>query len=140
MKDFGLIISVVIGWGYCFLTITNSLRQADKFYYKLFETQTFLLHLSGSLLLVFFGIWRVIYFDAREFLYFAPFVYLVFLRIVNYFTISIYNRPVILATRWDSPPKGKNGIKFYDRFMALILLLIPFGGSLLLLKLVQRRF
>jgi hypothetical protein len=137
MKDIGFIISMAIGFGYCYLTIINSSRQKDKYYYKLFETRTFLVHLLGAVLLGLLGFWRVINFDTREFMYFGPFVYLLFLRLFNYLTIFIYNRPIILATRWDSPPKGKDGIKFYDRFIGVILSLIPFGGGLIILKWIQ---
>jgi hypothetical protein len=137
MKDIGFIISMAIWLGYCYLTIVNSSRQKDKYYYKLFETRTFLLHLLGAVLLGLIGVWRVTNFDAREFMYFGPLVYLLFLRLFNYLTIFIYGRPIILATRWDSPPNGKNGIKFYDKFVGLILLLIPIGGGLIILKWIQ---
>lgn len=137
MKDIGFIISMIVGLGYCYLTIINSSRQKDKYYYKLFETRTFSLHLLGAVILGLFGIWRVKNFDGREFMYFGPFVYLLFLRLFNYLTILIYDRPIILATRWDSPPKGKNGIKFYDRLILVVLLLIPIGGGLTILKWIQ---
>lgn len=134
MKDVGFIISVIIGLGYCYLTIINSSQQKDKYYYKLLETRIFLLHLLGAFLLGLFGLWRVKNFDGREFMYLGPFAYLIFLRLFNSLTILIYNRPIILATRWDSPPKGKNGIKFYDRLITVILFLTPIGGGLTISK------
>ncbi|AKQ45037.1 hypothetical protein TH63_04355 [Rufibacter radiotolerans] len=136
MNNIGLILSIVIGIGYCFLTISNSSRQKDKYYYKLFNEKIFSIHIIGALLIGTFGLWRVINFDNREFFYFNPLIYLMLLRLLNYLSLFIYKRPLILATRWDSPPKGKNGIKFFDKCMLFLLLLIPTGVSLFLLKLI----
>lgn len=137
MKDIGFILSLIICFGYYFLTISNSSRQKDKYYYKLFDTRIYILHVIGSILVGLFGIWRVLYFDGREFLYFGPFIYLIFLRLFNYFFLILYKRPIILATRWDSPPKGKNGIKIVDRFFFVLLSLITILGGIVVLKILQ---
>jgi hypothetical protein len=125
MIDIGLIIGGIIGQGYVLLTIANSSRQSKKYYYKLFNNKIFAVHFFCAALFMGFGTWKFRQFDGRELFYSLPFIFLLVLRLTDKVVEGLYGRHLILALRWDRPPKGEKGIKPIDNLMLMILLVAP---------------
>jgi hypothetical protein len=125
MTSTGLIIGGMVGQGYVILTIANSSRQHKKYYYRLFDNKIFFVHLLAAILFMGFGIWKFRQFDGRELFYSLPFIFLICLRLSDTFVEHLYGRHLILALKWDKPPRGENGIKMIDNLMLFILLVAP---------------
>ena len=118
-------ISIIVGFSYIFLVTMGKLFQnpEKQYYNKLLENKHFYVNLFITSLLAIFGYWRIS-FDKREVLYFLPLFFLVTLRIMNWTTLMLKGRNIIIATRWDGT-NIKGGISWLDRLLSILTLLIP---------------
>jgi hypothetical protein len=126
MKNFGLILSVTIGLGYIYWVIAGkfSLRPKDQYYNRLFILRDYFLNVAATLVLVIIGVVRVNY-DARESMYFAPFIFLILFKLLDRVSLLVNDRHLILAIGHMDRPKGKDGHKFIDALFGFLLVFIP---------------
>ncbi|RAU81741.1 hypothetical protein [Pontibacter arcticus] len=126
MENFNLWFGGLIGFGYIYYMIAGrfSLKPKDQPFNNLFENSFFVKNLGLTVSIAIIGLWRISD-DTRETLYFAPIIFLVTLRIADLISLFINDRHVIIATRWDNPPKGKKGINWIDRVLSFLIIFIP---------------
>lgn len=138
MEKILLIISIFFGLGYLlFYMLSGESSNPKTFRYnQLFETKKFLKHLIFALSFSIIGILR--YNSSKlETYYFLPLIFILLIKIFNPIFRSLYNRNIIIALRWDKPPKGKNGIKSLDRIIGVLILILSMTCPIVLKLLIR---
>lgn len=118
------LISFLYGIGYIFYcTYGLTLDPLKKYYNKLLQPKTYLLHLSINILISIYGYYRCKEINPKEAFIFAPLLFLLILPIIN-FTVRLFtDRNLIITTRWDEKPYG---YKWHiDIPASLILIIVP---------------
>jgi hypothetical protein len=117
-------IGILYGLGYIFYaTISFHSDYEKKFYYKLFDKQTFLLNLIITFLIAYFGLYRCKEGYFRETFFMAPFLFLITLRLLDLLSLAFNKRHVIIATRHDDRPEY---YKWYiDGLLSVLIVSLP---------------
>ena len=128
-------ISLIIGFGYVYFMISGraTLNPLKQRYIKLFEKEYFIKHLIICSILAIIGLLRFTA-NTHETFYFLPIIFLIGLKLANSIIKLLFGRNIIIATRWDNPPEGKNEINFLDSLFIWLILTIGFGFCIMVKK------
>ena len=117
-------LSIIIGFGYIFsMTAGFSLHPEKKYYNKLFDFKTYLIHFIISLAVSGYGLYYSLNVDGRGAFYFAPTFFLILFLLLDKLTQLLLNRHLLIVTRWDYKPSS---YKWYiDSVVMFLLMFIP---------------
>ncbi|MFH6987298.1 hypothetical protein ACHRVW_06085 [Flavobacterium collinsii] len=138
MEKVLLIVPLFFGLGYLFfymLTGANSNPKTFR-YNQLFEADKLIKHLIFALIFSIIGLVRYNSSQLEAF-YFLPILFILALKSSNPLFRLLYNRNIIIALRWDNPPKGRNGIKILDRIIGVAIVAFSCTGPILLKLLIK---
>jgi hypothetical protein len=117
-------LGILYGLGYIFYSsISFQSNYQKKFYYKLFDKQTFVIHLLVTFLIAWFGFYRCKQGYFRETFFIAPFLFLLTLRLFDLLSLTINKRHVIIATRYDDRPKYYRW--YTDGILSIVIVALP---------------
>ncbi|WJS95043.1 hypothetical protein NYQ10_01005 [Flavobacterium johnsoniae] len=134
------ITSLLVAFGYIFYLLSGKDLNPKKFRYnELFENSKFIKHFVFFLIFFAIGIFRF-YSNPMEIYYTAPLNFILLITLFNPLFRALYNRNIIIATRWDKPPKGKNGIKILDRIIGALILIISLLSPIFLSAFLKKYF
>lgn len=133
MEKILIFIPLAITWGYIFFFMLWGKEQNPKTfrYNTLFKNDTLIKHLVFAIFFFILGMFRLKSHPAEAY-YTAPLVFILLIKLSNPLFRNLYNRNIIIATRWDRPPKGKNGIKVLDRIIGSLILMFSLISPIIL--------
>lgn len=122
------LLSIIIGLCYIFtMTIGGSLYPEKKYYNKLFDFKTYLIHFIISLVVSGYGLYYILSIDGRGAFFFAPTIFLILFLLFDKLTLLLLNRHLLIVTKWDFMPPS---YKWYvDGIVMFLLMFIPIISS-----------
>ncbi len=136
MKDIDLFIAIAVSVMYIGLSTMNASLIGHKYYLILLANKRhYLVNLLLTLLLGGWGVWRAKHGSVHEIFYLAPCCFLILLRLLNWCTLLLYGRYILLVSKYDTTPEDPEfKARFFDRLGFLVLLVVPLLVPAFLLK------
>ena len=98
-------VGFLIGFGYIFyMSMGNTSTPSNKPYNKLFNSKTYLQHLSISGILCLYGLYACQNIDARSTMFFAPTSFLIAFFFADRLVQKLTGRHIVMASRGDLKP------------------------------------
>ncbi|WP_163407673.1 hypothetical protein [Flavobacterium ajazii] len=138
MEKILIFTPIALAFGYLFFYMLwgQGLNPKTFRYNTLFDNAKLVKHLIFAFCFFIIGIFRLKSNPAGAF-YFVPLIFILLVRLFNPLFQTLYNRNIIIATKWDYPPRGKKGIKISDRIIGALILLLSMISPIILMILLE---